>query len=500
MATFELTTEGLETPTLAEARAFVVDLWKDKHGENVNTSSDTPDGLIIDCLAIVMSTLWDGSADVYSAGYFRTASGTALDLILDLFGKTRLPALASTASLVWYGTPSTVLPAASIASVNDIDESRFSSDLAGAIGADDSSEVYVVRILSAVDTETHTITIGATPYNYVNTGVDTVDSVAVQLRDLINLGSQATATLGGNDSSGNALIVVDSDIGLVALTTSETTAGLLDEFEAGRTAATATETGAITGVAGTIQTIVTPITGVTGVTNSADATVGRDQESDVDYRARHLQTLNADGCGTPQAIRDAILENVTAATQCRVFENESDVTDGAGRPPHSFEAVVLSDNDTADDADIAEQIAACKPAGIKAHGDAFVAVTDPQGGGGTVSIGVSHPTKRYLHLDITVTAGEGFPTTGDPATAIQTEVALYLGPTGDGYLNMADDLYRYQLGKPINDAVPGVANAVIDTDDTPNPGDTPTFTAADITVADDEILISDASRITVTIV
>ena len=43
----------------------------------------------------------------------------------------------------------------------------------------------------------------------------------------------------------------------------------------------------------------------------------------------------------------------------------------------------------------------------------------------------------------------------------------------------------------------GILDAVIRTDETPAAIDVPVFAAADIVVADDEILISDSTRITV---
>lgn len=490
---------GLNTPRLVEARELVVEKWKAAHGDNVNTSSDTPDGQIIDVLAIVLATLWEANLDVYSASYFRTASGTALDLILDLFGKQRLAESFSTASLVWYGTAASSIPESTAATVNDLDESRFETDIIGEVGAAGSSVVWVVRILQAVDTETHTILVDGASYPYVNTGIDTVDSVAVALRDLVNADTKATATLAGNDSSGNALIVLDSLVGATLVTVIETTAGMLDEFEAGRIASTSTNPGPVSGVAGTIQTLPTIPSGIEGVTNSSDATLGRFEETNAEYRKRHLLTLNAEGCGTPQAIRDRVLKNVTVVTQARVFENETDQVDAAGRPPHSFELVALYADGLDPSVEIAAEIAACKPAAIRAFGSIVVAVPDPQGGGGTVDIGFSPPLKRYLHLTIDVTKGEGFPTTGDPDEAIRTAVALYLGEGGDGFLNMGTDLDRFQLATPINEAVAGIKGALIETDDTPAPGDVPTLTPADIVVAEDEILISDASRIVVVI-
>jgi hypothetical protein len=60
-------------------------------------------------------------------------------------------------------------------------------------------------------------------------------------------------------------------------------------------------------------------------------------------------------------------------------------------------------------------------------------------------------------------------------------------------------MVRFQVAEPINEAVPGIQTALIESDDTPSPGDSPTFVDQDIAVADTEKLVADSSRITVII-
>lgn len=488
MAGFALDAEGLNTPRLPEARQLVVTAWKARFGDNAQTGSDSPDGLEIDILSILLALLWEANGDIWAAGFFRTSSGNALDLLLDLFAKTRRAAEASTSSLVWFGADATAIPGGSVASVADVSDSRFSTDAAGSTGDD---LVFVWRVQDAIDGETYTATINGTDFDFVAGALDTVLTIAAGLAAAINLGAEPVDAIGVPvlDPLGFGLLVVDADDGVTTFTAaaSATGAATIDVQDAARVAATATETGPKTGLAGTISTIETAIGGIIGVTSSADADVGRNRETDSEYKQRHLETLNAAGCGTVAAIeaRLRLVEDVTSAI---VFENDSDVIDGDGRPPHSFEAFVLDGDDTA----IAQSILECKPAGIQTVGTESVLLPET-----TKPIKFSRPTVRYLHLEITITQGEGYPTTGDPAAEIIAAVALYLGGGGAGELVQGLDLYRAQLNAPITTTIAGIATIVIETDDTPAPLDVPTFTPADIAVGNDEILVADSTRITV---
>lgn len=488
MTDFEVTAEGLETPRLPEVRALVVDQWHAAFGDNAQTASDSTDGLEIDVISIINSLLWEAGSEVYNDSFLRTSSGGAVDLILDMFGRKRLAAQASTASAVWYGNDAVAISAGSLASVADVSDSRFGTDVLATTGTDDL--VFVVRIKNALDGETYTITINGTDEDFVAGPADTVLTIAADLANQITSGpSPATGSaIAIVDANGFGLVVID---GTAALTVSTSATGLgdLDDRFGVRVAMTATATGATSALSGTLSVIETPIGGVDGVINSTDAVVGRNRETDAEYKQRHFLTINASGCGTVQAIEARVLlvEDVESVT---VFENDSDVVDGDGRPPHSFETFAVGGDDTA----IAEAILACKPAGIQTVGDISIVLPST-----SKPIKFSRPTNRYLHLDVTITQGEGFPTTGEPAIAIRDALAAWLGSGGPGELKQGLDLHRDQLYQPITTAVPGIATIAIETDDTPNPGDVPVFTAADIIVTDDEILISDSSRIAVTI-
>jgi len=484
---FALTAAGLGTPRFPEARQLVVDNWKAKFGENAQTASDSPDGQVIDVLALLLTLLWEADGEIWANSFFRTSSGNSLDLILDLFAKQRLPATFSTASAVWYGADAIGIPDLSQASNGQGQRFEVPTGTAGITG----ELAHVVRIQDAVDTDSYTVDVNGTPFTHVAGPADTVLTIAEALETLINAGAEpiVSVAIAVEDANGFGLIVLDTTAGANVVTTAGT--GTLDAQFGARVPLTATATGPTAALAGTLTVIETPIASIIGVVNSTDATLGRDRESDAAYKQRHLETINAQGCGTVQAIEDRVLQRVDDVISVKVFENDTDVVDGDGRPPHSFETFVLGGEDAA----IAQEIFDCKPAGIETVGD--ISILTP---GASKPTKFSRPTSRYLHEEITVTKGEGFPTTGDPAEAIKQAVATFLAPGGEGELTQGDDLYRVQQNGVITDAVPGISTIVIETDDTPNPGDAPVFTPSDIVVTNDEILISDSSRITVIIV
>lgn len=498
---FEVDENGIQTPKLPQARARIVELWKGRFGDDAQTSSDAPDGLVIDILALLLALVWEGNAETYNAAYFRTAPGISLDLLLDLFGRLRLQAQASTASLVLYGTGASPIPSGTVASVESSQE-RFATTAAVTIGADDTTDVALVK--TAASGTDYEITVNSTTFTHTATPADTPSTIAAALAALINAGAEPVAGFaGGVDDDGYARLVIDSDSSGQTISSPNPNAEI-QVYDGARVACASETLGPITATAGQLDVIETPVTGLLGVTTTADATLGRLRENDAEFRARHIDTLRNNGFATPLAIRDRILENVQETVlTARVFENETENTDARGVPPHAVNPVVLSEpvgGPYTDDDEIAEQILIAKGGGTQSYGTTVIQKPNPQGFGPLIPIGFSRPTVRYAHIQITVTEGEGFPQVGDPATTIREAVVTALQRGGDLYLDLGVDLVRFQLAEPINEAVEGIQGAVILLAQTLNPGDPPSFAGADISVADDEILVADTSRTTVVIV
>lgn len=183
-------------------------------------------------------------------------------------------------------------------------------------------------------------------------------------------------------------------------------------------AAQAVETGPLVAAIDSIDTIETPVSGWTSVTNTAEATAGRDAETDADLRARRETELHRASNAAVEAIKTALLD-VDGVTAAVVFENVTDVTDGDGLLPHSIKCVV---DGTATSANIAHAIFDAKAAGIATNGTTTTTVTD--------SMGVTHAIKHtaaseidiWISIAITYDA-DHWPSTG--LTDVRADVLAY---------------------------------------------------------------------------
>lgn len=170
--------------------------------------------------------------------------------------------------------------------------------------------------------------------------------------------------------------------------------------------AQAIEFGPIVAAAGSLTQIVTPVAGVSAVTNAADAAVGRNVESDAEFRLRRALLLQASGAATLDAIRSAVL-NLEDVLEVVMFENTTMAVDGDGLPAKSFETVVLG----GDDQQVVDAIGKNKPAGIEAYGNASGTYTGEDGVGRT--IGYSRPIDVDIYVAATFTTNGNYPVGGD---------------------------------------------------------------------------------------
>lgn len=485
MTSFTIGPDGPETPRYQDARDLVVSLWKANLGSNSLTASDSPNGQIIDVMSRLFLLVWQGTIGVYSSSFFRSAQGVNLDRLLDPFGVFRIAARPSTADLTFYGSPSVTVPINTSAIADDT-----LAAFATAATVTTGDALRVVRVIT-FQAGTYTVTIDGTPYTTVAPAPSsTLALVAANLRTAINTGEGAgTCDLAGPETAGARLLILNNMGGRTVTVTHSVTPANIAITQAVTVAASCTVDGPTAALANTIRTLAAAISGIVGVINEFDAEVGRNDETDAELRARWQDRLTIAGLATPDRIRAAVLA-VDAVSFVRVFENESDVVDLDGRPPHCFQVVVLGGVDNA----IAQAIWNAKPAGILSYGtNASGTAVDSLGTSHTVDF--QRPTVRYLWLNIVITEGEGFPQTGTPATAIQEAIVAWC----DANLTVGSDLYRIQIAGVCTATIPGIASITITTDDTPTSGGPPVYTAADIVVDDDEILIADSTRIAITI-
>ena len=244
--------------------------------------------------------------------------------------------------------------------------------------------------------------------------------------------------------------------------------------------------GRIYAPSGTLTAMVSNVSGVSSVTNYATGVTGRDAESDTELRV-NMNTRQKQATCTEPAIENAI-SKLTGVTYARVYSNRN-IIEASGRPPKSYEAVVVG----GDAQTIAETIFANGPAGIQAYGNTVQTVKDSQGY--DWDVGFSRPVNRNIWIKIILTLydEEEFPAGG--AAAIKSNIVSW----GAENLGVAVDLIFQRLAIPVYE-VPGIAHAEIKvaaTLDPDTPPDTSEYASANIAVGEVEIAVLDESRISV---
>ena len=137
--------------------------------------------------------------------------------------------------------------------------------------------------------------------------------------------------------------------------------------------------GAVTAPAGTIDTIATPTMGWQEVENPVAAFAGAPLETDAALRQRQTYAVALPSLSVLAGTVGAVM-SVKGVTEVAAYENDTDVVDSNGLPPHSIALVVLG----GDANEIAHAIYSKKTAGAYTHGTTVVPIKDEEIGFQTI--------------------------------------------------------------------------------------------------------------------
>jgi len=396
-------------------------------------------------LAIVaerLAEVWELAEDVYAAFDPDGAVDDALDALCALTGTTREPASESTVTLTLTGTSATVVPSGSTVETAST-AIEFTTD----------EDATLAELVAWANTTAYVLddrrSNGGNSYICITAGTSAGSGGPTTTADDITDGTVHWRYLG----EGTAAVDV---------------------------AATATATGPLVATSGDLTEIVTPVSGWLGVTNLLDADLGTDLETDEDLRVRRGDELAGGGASTADAIRAAVLD-VADVTTCRVFYNDSDVTDADGVPPHAVEVLVQGGADQ----DIWDALLASVAAGIATHGDEAGTAEDSEGVSHDVYF--SRPEARTVYAEIVLTKDpDTYPTDGD--AQVKAAIVALEDVLGVGYDVTASRVSAAVFGVT---GVLDVTDVDIGTSAAPPDGTT-------ITVSTRQVATFDTSRITVT--
>lgn len=477
-----ITPEGFVRPRLPEIRQEIVDdliagLQAAGYTGAIETRPDSLFGLLIDTFAERETALWEQMEAVYYAMYPSSAVGAQLDRAVSFTGVTRLPASPSRVYVMLYGLEGTVVPALSQVR-NRITQSLWETLADTTIGAGATGDVFLRPTVA--NTTLYRVTIDGVNYDYTSDASATLAEILSGLtaalagsgQTVSNDGAQLRVTAGGSES-----FALQVSLSLVVTQLGSPT--LAESFE----------DGPLTAVPGEITDIVTLVPGWNTVNNLQEASLGRLMETDAELRERYKSGVYALGAATLPALQANLEARVLGVTSVRVFENDSDVVDGVGRPPHSIHVVAEGGLDS----DIAAAIFQYKAAGIDTFGDVVVMVEDLEGT--EHEIRFDRPDPIYVWIDATITllppTEEAFPPDGF------TQIQNNLLAAGNA-LGVGKDVIWQRLLKAVH-AVPGVAECDLQLATSATPAGPPgAFAEANITIQPFEVARFDLARISVT--
>lgn len=492
---YGITNNGFVVKRLVDIKTDIETALKSALGAGINLEPESILGQIVGIFAAAIAESWELSEDVYNSAYPDTAEGVSLDDAVSITNITRLAATKSQVEVRLTGTALTAVPAigAFILSVDGNADARFvniETGVMSAAGIDEVQDINFSSVPSSGDFKLQyngTETTAAISHTATNTDVQNALNALTSLSAVVVTGDFTagfTVIFAGADGEQDQpiLVAVDNtlDSGAVTITITETARGWLPYADINFEAETA---GEVQAPAGSLTVIETPTTGIDAAENLLDAEVGQDIETDAELRDRRTEQLQRAGTATIEGIRNNIM-GVDNVVQAAVFENDMDVPDGYGRPPHSFESIVNGGDDT----EIAQAIFDAKGAAIKAYGSTVEAILDSQGV--SHNIGFSRPSEIDIWMIVNITPnidtaeGDIYPTDGDD----QVEAAILAYAAG---FLMGQDVVVNRFYTPIN-KVAGIIGieVLVGLSNPPTLGN-------NLYIASDEIAKFDSTRITV---
>lgn len=186
---------------------------------------------------------------------------------------------------------------------------------------------------------------------------------------------------------------------------------------------TAEESGAIDLPEDATINIVTPLANLSGVYYEEGnvINIGKDYETDQEFRERWLLTSSTDGANTEDGLRKALLELVNTKSDLKIFENRTNQTVD-GLEPHTQRIVI---NSAYDDETIAQTIFDKLVDGNMAglQGSISITVSDSEGQTETIKFDRAAVQDIYLKVRVSIRSGVSLATA---QTNIKENIMKYI--------------------------------------------------------------------------
>lgn len=446
-------------------------------GEEVDVGDTSTIGRLIGLVALDLDEVWQALQQVYQAFDPNSATGVALDNIVQYMGVTRQIGRPTVLRASVWGIVGTYLPIGQVIrgtaadqfvsttelTFSAVDFIGFSVEPTIIVEGEVCSFTFIVE--EGIYTLTRTILAGDTLNTVLNDWKSQFDALLLSRYNTYIENNKLYFTL----NEYFAYVTVPS------LTNS-----VIVDVKKRLTFNSAVE-GDISSPIGTVTTILTPVFGWTSVINEISAERGSTEETDEELRERFRISKAVRANNTAEALYSQLLE-LEGVGFVRIYENTTDATDLLGLPPHSFMAIVRGGTNT----DIGQVVWNNEPVGIASFGNTSVVVRDTQNVERTVNF--SRPTETPIYVKVQVTkTGNTFP--ADGVEQIREAILDYLSTNS----TFGEDIIYTRLFTPIN-TVPGHQVDLLEIGKTPL-----TLGTSNITIDWNEFPISLAEYIEVTV-
>ncbi len=465
---FGLDENGFTIKRLPDIKADLEQAFRDEFGE-IDVSASSVFGQIIGVTAKPIADLWELMGIIYLSQSPTSAEGVQLDNVAQYTGITRLGATATRGEVALYSDGSVVVVPADTQVSDTVLTKVYELEVETTIQVSAVVQALIEITNAQVGIE-YKITVNSTDYVHTAGGGETVENIATALAVAINTGPKPEDVTAIDHADGTLTVIADDKLTHFSIAATDDDVPVGDNIAINEIGTLGVfrgqDAGAFAAPASSVTVIDTPVSGLDRVNNLLDLQIGRDVETDAELRLRRADSLQIGGAATLEAIRSKLLQDVTGVSEVAIYENRTDVTDGDGRPPHSFEAVVVG----GDAQDIGQMLWDTKPAGIQTYGNQPpVTVVDTNGDNQDMLF--SRPVSMYGYVRVNFDAydEEIFPSDG--IDTIKQAILDY-GQT----LRIGEDMIRDRFYAPIfNSGVAGIGViTLLEIGLTDDPEDVPT--------------------------
>lgn len=246
----------------------------------------------------------------------------------------------------------------------------------------------------------------------------------------------------------------------------------------------AKENGAVETTPNTITNPVTIILGVTAINNPTGALeVGKNQETDSQLRLRRQRSPANSSNGYLNGLQ-GFLFDLDGVTDCKVYENDTSITDSDGIPGHAIWAIIEGGADS----EIADVIYTRKTAGCNMKGDTTYSITNPAGQIVAIKFDRPNSAELYIKFNIQPTISGQIIDTVAIADYLAENLTYTIGQTAD-----SSDINIFAKAAIASTGASAVPLAILVSDD-----DISYVDYLETTTKDDKWIV-DAERITITV-